>query len=123
MNALKSTALAVFVVLATSASVWAHAKMTESVPKDGATVPAGLSSVDLRFSKPMRLTLVRIHNAETDADVPVNSELPKTFVEEATLSIEPLAAGAYEVHWTAVSQDGHVMKGGFGFTVRKPPAP
>lgn len=123
MNALKSTALAVFVALTTAVSAWAHAKMTESVPKDGASVAAGLSSVELKFSKPMRLTLVRIHSAKVDADVAVKGELPKTFVEEATVLVEPLAAGAYDVQWTAVSQDGHVMKGDFEFKVKEPPTP
>ena len=123
MNAFKSTALAVFIALTATLSAWAHAKMTESVPKDGATVPAGLSSVELKFSKPMRLTLVRIHSAKADADVAVKGELPMTFVEEATISVEPIAAGAYDVHWTAVSQDGHVMKGDFEFTVEESPTP
>ena len=39
----------------------------------------------------------------------------------AKVGIEALTAGAYEVSWTAVSEDGHVMKGHFGFTVAKAP--
>lgn len=121
MKSLKPIALAAVVALMATLSAWAHAKMTQSVPKDGATVLAGLSSIELKFSKPMRVTLVRVHDAKADADVPLNGKLPKTFVDAASVSVEPLSAGSYDVSWTAVSQDGHVMKGTFAFSVADAP--
>jgi methionine-rich copper-binding protein CopC len=110
-------------VLIGTGAVLAHAKMTTSVPADGATVPAGLSEIEMSFSHPMRLTLVRVHGAVDDKDVELRGALPKGFAESAKVPIDILAAGAYDVSWTAVSEDGHVMKGHFSFKVTGPAAP
>jgi methionine-rich copper-binding protein CopC len=122
MRFARLAAVALFVALAATGSAFAHAKMKASIPADGATVPAGLSQIELTFSHPMRLTLVRLHRAADDADVPLPGALPKSFAEAATVPVDTLTAGAYEVSWTAVSEDGHVMKGHFAFKVTAPPA-
>ena len=123
MRPLASIVLIALVVAATTAPAFTHAKMSASVPEDGATVPAGLSQIEMRFSHPMRLTLVRIHRAADDRDVALPGALPKAFAEAAKLTIDALTAGAYDVSWTAVSEDGHVMKGHFAFKVTGPAAP
>ncbi len=114
---------AVLLAAAATGSAFAHAKMMASVPKDGATVAAGLSKIEMRFSHRMRLTLVRVHRAAADQQVAIKGALPKTFAEAATVSVDALPAGAYDVSWTAVSEDGHVMKGHFAFTVSGSGAP
>ncbi len=110
-------ATAVLLLAMTSAGALAHTKMTASTPADGATVPTGLSQIEMAFSHPMRLTLVRVHRAGDDTDIALKAPLPKTFTDAATASVAALGDGSYEVTWTAVSQDGHVMKGHFAFTV------
>jgi len=120
---LRSAVLAAVMVVATMGTAFAHAMMKASVPEDGATVPAGLSEIELRFSHPMRMTLVRVHRAADDQGVAVNGALPKAFSDAAKVSIEALTDGAYDVSWTAVSEDGHVMKGHFAFTVSGSTAP
>ncbi len=99
----------------------AHAKMVASVPKAGATVAAGVSEIALKFSHPMRLTLLRVHRKEEDRDIPLHGSLPKAFAAAATVAVDALTAGTYDVSWTAVSDDGHVMKGDFGFKVSDTP--
>jgi hypothetical protein len=123
MRFFRSAVLAASVVMAGTLAAFAHAKMTTSVPEDGATVPAGLSQIEMRFSHPMRLTLVRVHRAADDKDVALQGPLPKTFTDAAKVPVDALTAGAYDVSWTAVSEDGHVMKGSFAFTVSGSPAP
>jgi hypothetical protein len=108
---------AVLLVLSLPALALAHAKMSASVPKDGATVPAGLSEIELRFSKPLRLTIVHVTRASERKEIPLTSELPKSFVSSAKLTVGVLPAGPYEVSWTAVADDGHVMNGSFKFSV------
>lgn len=117
MRTIKSTALSVLFVAISTVTALAHAKMNASVPKDGATVPAGLSEIELSFSKPLRLTLVHVVRALEQKEVPVTSELPKFFVNSAKLTVGALPAGPYEVSWTAVADDGHVMNGKFKFSV------
>jgi methionine-rich copper-binding protein CopC len=123
MHALKMVAAALLLALGATGAALAHAKMMASVPADGATVPAGLSQIELTFSHPMRLTLVRLHRAADNQDVAVKDALPKTFAAAAKVPIDALTAGAYDVAWTAVSEDGHVMKGHFAFTVSGSGAP
>jgi methionine-rich copper-binding protein CopC len=112
-----------WLVAAGAGAALGHATMTASVPGDGATVATGLTQIELTFSHPMRLTLVRVQRGGDAADVALQAPLPKGFVDRADVAVEALPAGAYEVAWTAVSEDGHVMTGRFAFTVAGPAAP
>jgi len=123
MRPLRSTVLATMMVTAGIGAALAHTKMVASVPKDGASVPAGLSQIEMTFSHHMRLTLVKVHRAADEQTVPLQGGLPKAFADAAKVSVAPLTAGAYDVSWTAVSKDGHVMKGHFAFTVSGSAAP
>jgi methionine-rich copper-binding protein CopC len=49
------------------------------------------------------------------------SGLTTSFVDSAKVAVDALQAGSYEVSWTAVSNDGHVMKGTFAFSVKQSP--
>jgi copper resistance protein C len=113
----------VLLALVGTGAAHAHATMKSSVPKDGATVPAGLSEIEMQFSHRMRLTLVRVHRASDDQHVALQGALPKAFADTAKVPVDALTAGAYDVSWTAVSEDGHVMKGSFAFKVAGPAAP
>jgi hypothetical protein len=121
MQAFRSVAFAVVLVVAGIAAALAHAKMNASIPKDGETVAAGLSEIQLQFSKPLRLTLIHVRRVEGQKEITVSSELPKSFVDSANVAVDALQAGSYEVSWTAVSKDGHVMKGSFTFSVKPSP--
>lgn len=117
MQVVRSVAFATILLLAGIAAALAHAKMNASVPKDGETVAVGLSEIQLEFSKPLRLTLIHVRRVEDQNEIPVSREPPKSFVDSAKVAVGALQAGSYEVSWTAVSKDGHVMKGSFAFTV------
>jgi len=97
MRTIKSAGLSVLFVAISTVAALAHAKMNASVPKDGATVPAGLSEIELSFSKPLRLTLVHVVRAPEQKEVPVTSELPKSFVNSAKLTVGGGAAGPAEL--------------------------
>ena len=116
--------LTLLLFLFSSQPVLAHAKMAESVPADGAILNEVVSVIELMFSMPTRLTIIEIEQSDSDKVFTVTNELPPSFIEKAQIPIDPLGAGAYEVHWTAVAKDGHVMKGDFSFTVKDetPPA-
>lgn len=115
-------ALAVPLATAAPLQALAHAKLTASTPKDGSTVAVGLSELELAFSAPLRVTAVHLRDA-AEHDVALTSELPKAFAAVLKLGIAALAPGAYKVTWTAVGEDGHVMKGAFGFSVAPGEAP
>ena len=123
MNRIKAATLAAALVLAAPAAALAHAKMTASKPADGSTVAAGMSEIELSFSKPLRLSMVHVRDARKH-DVALKGSLPTTFGPVVKLSTDALTPGSYEVSWTAVAEDGHVMKGAFAFAVKAhaPPA-
>jgi methionine-rich copper-binding protein CopC len=121
MRSFRLAACAALLLLAGTLAAFAHAKMVASDPKDGATVAAGLSAIEMTFSHPMRLTLLRVHRSGDDADVPLQGALPATFATAARVGVDAMTAGAYDVSWTAVSDDGHVMKGSFAFKVSGAP--
>lgn len=95
----------------------AHAKMVASVPTDGASVASPVSEIEFTFSKPLRLTLVKVVRRSDQMQMPMAGELPKSIGTSARTLVAPLGVGSYDVSWTAVAEDGHVMKGSFAFTV------
>lgn len=117
MHVIRLAFLPVLLLIAGTVTAAAHAKMASSVPEDGATVPAGLSEVQLDFSKPMRLTAVHVTRTGDKQEVAAKGKLPASFQKSAKIALDPLPTGAYEVHWSAVADDGHVMDGTFKFTV------
>lgn len=118
MPTIKSVALSFVFATAGTLAAFAHGTMNASVPRDGATVTAGLSEIEFSFTKPLRLTLVHVVRIPEQKKIRVTSELPKSFVKTAKLTVEVLPPGPYEVSWTAVADDGHVMSGSFKFSVR-----
>jgi len=117
---------ALFLALFTVAGIapaFSHAAMTASVPKDGATVAAGVSEIEMDFSRAVRLTVVGVVRVEDHKAIGLVGALPGTFGKSAIVKVEPLTAGSYQVSWTCVSADGHVMNGGFAFLVGDGTAP
>ena len=98
-------------------------KAASSTPKEGGTVAASLSEIELDFSAPLRVTALHVRDA-AEHDVALKGELPKAFAAVLKLGVGALAPGAYHLSWTAVGEDGHVMKGAIAFTVvtGQPPA-
>jgi methionine-rich copper-binding protein CopC len=95
----------------------AHTGMTATSPGDGETVQGEVSNIALSFSDPVRITLVKLVHRDANESVEPTSELPPAFVQTVEAEVPPLEPGAYDVQWTAVSKDGHVVTGAFSFTV------
>ena len=117
MKLIQTAVLATLLVMAAQATAFAHAKMTASTPKDGSTVTAGLSQIELNFSKPLRVSMVHVRDA-AQHEVPLKSKLPAPLASAVKIDVESLTPGSYQVSWTAVAEDGHVMKGTFAFSVK-----
>ena len=117
VHRLKALAVVLMIGFASITSVFAHAKMATTIPADGAYVAAGLSEIELAFTKPMRLTVLKITRSDDGQRVTPSDGLPKTFAKAARIMVPPLTFGAYRVNWTAVANDGHVMSGQFVFTI------
>jgi copper resistance protein C len=113
MNRILGTIFAA-ALLASPAS--AHSMLKGSIPKDGASV-APAKQVTLEFSQKVHLTAVKL--AFRGKDVPVkiaHGADAKRFV----VPVKAEKPGSYQIRWSAMARDGHVMTGKLSFAVRQP---
>jgi hypothetical protein len=112
------TASLAFICAATTA--FAHAQLEKAAPAVGGTV-ASASEIRLTFSEGVEPHFSGVTlTAPGGANVPLGAA--KTESGNQAVLIVPiakaLAAGAYKVHWHAVSVDTHHTQGTFEFTVK-----
>ncbi len=129
--------MALIILLPTMA--FAHSKVNSSNPESGSQVSAGLETLELNFTKAVRVTRFGLHRAEDgmsmgalmdheqdaaevldnmgEAEVPITSDMPNGFGTELAVTFDGLDAGIYHYAWIAVAQDGHLMEGQGHFEV------
>jgi copper resistance protein C len=106
-----------FAVIATQA--FAHAQLEKATPPVGGTV-ASASEIRLEFSEGVEPKFTKVSVTGPGGAVPLGAA--KTEPSNQAVLIVPisksLSAGAYTVHWHAVSVDTHHTQGTFEFTVK-----
>lgn len=110
--------LAAAAALALSAAAgWAHSKKEKTIPADGAVLEAAPETIGMTFDKPMRVTMLRLTDAEGAERAVTRSDgmAPVTAFEAAPAALGP---GAYTVEWRGLAEDGHPMEGRFSFEIR-----
>lgn len=117
------TALACALLVALVAAVPStalHFDLSRSVPEAGASV-ASPSEITLWFTEVPQDNSISIRLVDPRGDL-VDSTEPSQDSDDGTMfSIAPsgsLAPGDYTVAWRGIGQDGHTVRGDFGFTVR-----
>jgi hypothetical protein len=106
-----------FICAATTA--FAHARLEKASPPVGGTVAAA-SEIRLQFSEGVEPKFTKVTVTGPGGAVPLgaaNTESGNQAVLIVPIS-KPLSAGAYKVHWEAVSVDTHHTQGTFEFTVK-----
>lgn len=98
-----------------------HFGLSRSIPAGGASVEPP-SSVTLWFTEEPQDNSISIRLVDSRGDL-VGSSDPRQDAEDLTqFSISPagtLPTGGYTVAWRGIGQDGHTVRGDFGFTVRE----
>ena len=72
--------------------------------------------IHMVFDEPMRLTIVRLLNAD-GIEMPMDRETKLERAKEFHAEPEPLPAGQYRVEWRGLAADGHAMQGSFSFKI------
>lgn len=107
------------VFLVCGSLVSAHAKLVSSIPAADSTVSSP-KMIQVHFNEALEGKMSGLKLASSDgAAIAIMSMNDRK--DPATLSIMPnvpLAAGKYTVSWTAVTADGHKMKGTVSFSVK-----
>ena len=99
-----------------SSALYAHTKLTESMPADGAVLSEAPAALELKFSDEVQLLKLEIANdagANQETDFAPSADSATTF----SVTLPALAPSAYAVKWTIVGADGHRVEGNLGFLV------
>lgn len=119
VKALLMSALLVSIVAATPMEAF-HFGLSRSIPSAGESV-APPSEVMLWFTEVPQDNSISIRLVDGRGDLVGTSEARQDEEDRTSFSISPsqtLAAGGYTVAWRGIGQDGHTVRGDFGFTVR-----
>lgn len=95
----------------------AHSTTDFTDPADGAVLEAAPEAVKLRFDNSIRLTRVELTHSDGDSE-PLDLTAFDSFATEFVLPLTVMGAGRYEIEWRGLGEDGHAMKGRFGFEVK-----
>lgn len=93
-----------------------HARLVNSAPASGARVAEAPKVLSLSFSEAVKLASLTLTSAGKAISVTLDKSAPSS--KSLLIPLERLEPGSYEFHWTAIStDDGHVTKGSFAFTI------
>jgi methionine-rich copper-binding protein CopC len=97
--------------------VFGHAKLLSTSPAAQAQLTQSPPSLTLTFNENVRLAVLKLTTG--GHDVPLVIDRNAAAAPSVTIAVPPLAAGTYEVQWSALTpSDGHVVKGTYSFAIR-----
>jgi methionine-rich copper-binding protein CopC len=99
---------------------FAHTSAASTTPKTGSVLDQSPPAIEITFKEAARLTSVVVHQ-EGKPERKLAFE-PKTSGTTFKIANPKLAEGKSEVHWIALSRDGHVVKGVIVLSVKAPAA-
>jgi methionine-rich copper-binding protein CopC len=113
-------AVALLFVLALAAPALAHTEFESSDPADGESVAEPVGEIEVVFTLPVTLVGAGFEVLDTEGNI----LSPEVETEDDTsfrlLLPEPLDGGDVAVRFEVAAEDGHVLAGGFSFTVTAP---
>lgn len=107
--------LMLMAALALPVVAFAHAHLESSVPAKGSAVQTSPGKVELAFSEPVSLTVLKLQKkGEAARDL---SPLPKNDAAYVSVPLVRLADGDYVLTYAGFSSDEHEVKGTIEFKV------
>ena len=107
-------------IMAAGVGASAHLALKESAPKKDETVGTSPETVTLWFTQAPQMAGTSVRLLPKGGE-PLELEAATAREDDPTVVVldvsETLADGDYEVMWRAMAQDGHTIRGEFGFTV------
>lgn len=112
---MKLKSLTAITLLTLSTSLFAQGMMMGTTyPEDGAMMMEATDRLELNFDMPMKLVSLKLIDSSgrpVAIDFKRSPELGSHF-KVMTPTLKP---DNYKVHWKAMGDDGHMMKGSYGF--------
>ena len=109
--------LSLVTALFLSVSAQAHSPLQSVTPSDGAVLKAAPQTIEMRFRGRALLIRFQLVNAGDGTKIGLGESHLMVKSDEHRITLPPLHAGDYTASWRALSEDGHVIKGGFSFSV------
>ena len=97
-----------------SSSLFAHGMLDSTYPKDGAMMMEPTDRVEVSFNSPMKLINVKLIDS-TGKPLSIDFKRSKEAGTQFKVVMPTLTPDNYTVHWKAMGDDGHMVKGTFGF--------
>lgn len=115
--------LSLGLLLASVATVGAHAKLVKSLPASDAVLTAAPTRLHLWFNEHIearfsRITVVNARGQRVDTGDVAGDPAQPTLV---TIGLAPMDPGRYTVQYRVLSIDSHVITQQFGFTIQPQP--
>ena len=98
-----------------------HTRLLRSIPAQDSVITALPKRMQLWFSEPIELAVSRVRIEGADAKQVALAPLAQDTTAGAPVSAPmpaSLTDGAYTVHWSTASKDGHVVRGSFAFRLK-----
>lgn len=98
------------------ALVFAHAKLTEANPANGAVVNESPEAIKLTFNEDVQLLKLTLTGADNK---PVATEFKPSAESQTSFAVTlpELAKGLYTVNWTIMGDDGHKVEENYTFSI------
>ena len=103
-------------LLSTAFAAGAHTTVKSAKPADGAVLDRSPPSIEITFEHAVQMTSMSVvaeHAAERKLTFAAGTGGTVITVENPGL-----AAGRNEIHWKALSKDGHVITGKLTYTIK-----
>ena len=100
-----------------TAPAFGHARLRSSTPDADASLAAAPKSLVLNYSESVRLAVLTLSTDGKNIPLTIDRDAPAAL--QITVTLPALAAGKYQVRWSALSAaDGHATQGTFSFAIQ-----
>jgi methionine-rich copper-binding protein CopC len=119
MHKLRVSIVAI-VAAAFCSPAWSHARLLQSTPVANAVLTDAPKEVRIRFTEPLEGSFsgIEVTDASGKALTSDKAVIDSGDSTAMHLALPALKAGVYRVQWSAVTRDGHRVKGEYSFTVK-----
>ena len=113
-------------------SALAHSPLSNVSPEDGAKLEDAPTEISMVFKSPAKLIKLELFKEKASAKksllgglfgndggevVPLPNAVLMETSETHVIPLPEITSGSYLVKWRAMGEDGHILKGDFGFTI------
>lgn len=106
----------IFISIMAINTSFAHTQLQSSQPSAGASLVQAPRSLELIFTNPIQLISVSLYSPQQEIELDFK---PQTNAQQTwQVPLPNLLPNQYQVKWKGLGEDGHLMKGDFGFELK-----